>query len=468
MFYYLPNSHTSACVPASDNSIAGFLSRWSNADSTRTAFATSSAIATPRQCSWIGWRKRPWITRLSALTLTPSQQKTSWEKWVQSLPEFPAKGIRSPGSGESQTIRETSGRKPESSCATAAPASLRWRTSEASLFPTEATDSKLESAGLSTTWPKTGGWASGELFKLEKLEPITSESGHGFWPTARSSMAGNGSDSGSAQRLAQGANPGLKDAAKQWPTVDASGINSGESLESFEVRRQRNIAKCYNGNGMGTPLAIAIQKFPEAELWTTAQAHDVTQRGSGQKPCAKAGNACLARDATTFPPPADWNTPPATLGTAGCSSRSGDRIGEKLLTGQAKDFPPGPAEQWPTSAATDGTKAPKFHRGGNLSLVESSKRFPSSPQPATITPNGCAYSALIQLLCRLFGVKTEAEFRAIPKSLNPRFAAWLMGWEPDWAFVRTNCAASETASSGCRPPLRTTSSPSGCSEVSGD
>jgi len=48
----------------------------------------------------------------------------------------------------------------------------------------------------------------------------------------------------------------------------------------------------------GTPLPA------QAAQWTTPQAHDVTMRGAGQKPTAKAGNACLARDATTWPTPA--------------------------------------------------------------------------------------------------------------------------------------------------------------------
>lgn len=39
-------------------------------------------------------------------------------------------------------------------------------------------------------------------------------------------------------------------------------------------------------------------------MWTTPQAHDVTARGSGQKPTSKAGNACLATSAAQWPTPA--------------------------------------------------------------------------------------------------------------------------------------------------------------------
>lgn len=42
-----------------------------------------------------------------------------------------------------------------------------------------------------------------------------------------------------------------------WPTPNASNVNDGESLETWEARRQENLKKGYNGNGQGTPLAIA-------------------------------------------------------------------------------------------------------------------------------------------------------------------------------------------------------------------
>ena len=44
------------------------------------------------------------------------------------------------------------------------------------------------------------------------------------------------------------------------PTPTAANPNDGESLESFEARRQRNLAKGINGNGQGTPLGIAVRR----------------------------------------------------------------------------------------------------------------------------------------------------------------------------------------------------------------
>jgi hypothetical protein len=49
---------------------------------------------------------------------------------------------------------------------------------------------------------------------------------------------------------------------KLLPTPAASNPNDGESLKSWEARRQRNLAKGINGNGQGTPLAIAVKLLP--------------------------------------------------------------------------------------------------------------------------------------------------------------------------------------------------------------
>lgn len=82
-----------------------------------------------------------------------------------------------------------------------------------------------------------------------------------------------------------------------WPTASASLVNDGESPDGWQARRAAQKARHKNGNGMGMPLTMA------AQMWTTPQAHDVTARGSGQKPSAKAGNACLATDAQVFSRP---------------------------------------------------------------------------------------------------------------------------------------------------------------------
>ena len=56
--------------------------------------------------------------------------------------------------------------------------------------------------------------------------------------------------------------PDLRTAVSLLPTPTAGNPNDGESLESWEARRQRNLAKGINGNGQGTPLAIAVRLLP--------------------------------------------------------------------------------------------------------------------------------------------------------------------------------------------------------------
>lgn len=60
--------------------------------------------------------------------------------------------------------------------------------------------------------------------------------------------------------------------------------DSATKLRS-DCTRRRKLARHTAGN-----------ESSSLELFTTPQAHDVTERGSGQQPTSKAGNACLARD----------------------------------------------------------------------------------------------------------------------------------------------------------------------------
>ena len=60
-------------------------------------------------------------------------------------------------------------------------------------------------------------------------------------------------------------------AAAGWSTPTAGLHNIGETLESFESRRQRNLEKGINGNGQGTPLGVQVKM---ASGWATPSARD--------------------------------------------------------------------------------------------------------------------------------------------------------------------------------------------------
>jgi hypothetical protein len=52
----------------------------------------------------------------------------------------------------------------------------------------------------------------------------------------------------------------------QWPSPDANVFQDGETPETFLARQELIKAEKINGNGMGTPLAMAAQIWM-AELW---------------------------------------------------------------------------------------------------------------------------------------------------------------------------------------------------------
>jgi hypothetical protein len=44
-----------------------------------------------------------------------------------------------------------------------------------------------------------------------------------------------------------------------WPTPDGGLFNDGQTVEAWKARHERELAKKYNGNGGGTPLAMAVR-----------------------------------------------------------------------------------------------------------------------------------------------------------------------------------------------------------------
>jgi DNA (cytosine-5)-methyltransferase 1 len=60
--------------------------------------------------------------------------------------------------------------------------------------------------------------------------------------------------------------PGV-DTGRLLPTPTAGNFNDGEDLDSWETRRQANLAKWINGNGQGTPLPIAAQQMAGGTDW---------------------------------------------------------------------------------------------------------------------------------------------------------------------------------------------------------
>lgn len=108
--------------------------------------------------------------------------------------------------------------------------------------------------------------------------------------------------------------------AVNWPTPAAGNPNDGEDPASWEERRQRNLAKGYNGNGQGLPLGIAVQ----GSAWPTPMASD--HRSGLEGPETLASNSRPLRVAVANP--SLWPTPRAgseTGGGAGLDGGAGSR-----------------------------------------------------------------------------------------------------------------------------------------------
>jgi hypothetical protein len=158
----------------------------------------------------------------------------------------------------------TSGRTSPKLLATYDPATSSWRTSE-DISPSVAKK-------WSRTLPAWGTASTGGLYELPTPVLVTGEpdSSSLLLPTVKVSDGGH---AGPNQRGSKG-DLGLTAAlVRLLPTPTAANPNDGEALESWEARRQRNLAKGVNGNGQGTPLAIAVRLLP------TPKANDSTGAG---------------------------------------------------------------------------------------------------------------------------------------------------------------------------------------------
>jgi hypothetical protein len=162
------------------------------------------------------------------------------------------------------------------------------------------------------------------------------------------------------------------------PTPAAGNFNDGESLESWQARNERLRDLGINGNGMGTPLPVAVQllKTPTAQLAVNGGSQHPDKRregGHGPTLADQVEHELLPASAAR-----DWRsgksnlmdhnarplnevvvnllpTPNATDG------QGGNRAVPERRTSQGKDHGPrlrdvAPTLLLPTPRATDGTK----------------------------------------------------------------------------------------------------------------
>jgi len=78
--------------------------------------------------------------------------------------------------------------------------------------------------------------------------------------------------------------PNLQTVAALLPTPAAMNPNDGEGVATWEARRQRVKATGKNGNGFGTPLAIAVQLLPTPTVQDASNTGGPSQFERNTKP----------------------------------------------------------------------------------------------------------------------------------------------------------------------------------------
>lgn len=186
--------------------------------------------------------------------------------------DFPVNPLAVQGSDKAKMMTETSGRQ----CGQLSQMSNRF-----GLFVKTCLESSAWGNSKQFVWIwKTSVTKSNRLlFQLTQLEHTTCENGYSLLPTPHANChtgAGTqGRDGGMNLQTA---------AAKLWPTPNAGNFNDGESIETWEARREKNKAKGINGNGQGTPLAIAAKLWPTPTVPNGGRRNPAGTSITGKKP----------------------------------------------------------------------------------------------------------------------------------------------------------------------------------------
>jgi len=197
----------------------------------------------------------------------------------------------------------------------------------------------------------------------------------------------------------------------EWRTpISTEHQNNRKSNEAMSREAVRN----------GAQVTVAMQ----ARRWTTPQAHDVTERGSGQQATAAAGNACLARDARLWATP-DCNTSTYSNGKMGPNFRE-------------------QASNWPTP------NAHVIEHKSKPPIVDGTRK-PSDPQISTADIAVHQFSHQAQPTQP--GQESSSSAPTSPRRLNPAFTEWLMGWPTGWTIAAPS-ASSAAATALWRCKLR--------------
>ena len=367
-------------VPASADSNSGSSESGQTCEQSAGLRETVMQLLLSRKGKWTDF----WLLLLSGMTSQHSTPALGVEQWISFLRASHASHGASPGSGEESETTDGSGSTLRTSFATWDPSGSCWRTCQGSLLEEERPE-------FSDRWPKSGSMRNGAASQRPKSARRTSVSG------------------GSA-----------------WPTPDAQLFQDGADPEKHEARLQRLKQQCAgrNGNGAGTPLAMA------AKQWPTPQAHDATGGKTSEQVERMRANGHGVSNLNEAAE--NWPTP---------TSRSA----EDCPSERERNTPSLESQAvCATPTAHERTHSPRqVDHGEQLANQAASNDL--TRQAKTTQTRGSDSSQKTRRLPRLL--------RAV---LNPTFVEWLMGFPRDWSDVcaESVCDASAMQSSQHRPPAR--------------
>jgi len=242
-----------------------------------------------------GSRKSGRASSVSRTSVTLRETSSGQSTWLQEDP--PVSPSRRRGDGWVTLTRGGSGRSSSGSFARFDPATSSWKTLQGSLTP--SLDHPVVGSALSSrSWPRAGMTRSGTASRLRPLVPRIYETEFGYWPTP--TKAAEAPNANSNKR--HGPRSLLEVARFKWPTPSKSNANEGEGLTTWDARREKLKEKHRNGNGVGEPLAKAVQR-EEMRRWPTPIRRDSRTLKGAKRTDKALGTDPLVVEVAKWPTP---------------------------------------------------------------------------------------------------------------------------------------------------------------------
>jgi len=212
-------------------------------------YVSLSGKHAPRRASWRGWRTRLWSRRLSGTTLPPLTAALGAAQWIGSLEARRASPIPAPASDGAMTTNEAGAKVMD-----------RSRTSPGS--------------SPSVDPP----WSSSRMFHSGSQTGLFSDSASNYQAWVTRSRTRCSSLRATLARLTSGSG------YSSWPSPDSQAMNYGEPAESHIKRLAKLKDKHRNGNGAGTTLAMASQRWASPAERYHKGANSEAHRQSRERP----------------------------------------------------------------------------------------------------------------------------------------------------------------------------------------